>query len=127
MAKKRILVVDDEVDFLEILKKRLESEGYEVVTASDGKQAIEKVKKVRPDAVLLDIMMPEINGIDVLTMIREEDKELPVFMVTAFSNEERLKLANKLNASGYIIKTSDLKKELEKMKSMIEIADKNKR
>ena len=125
MAKKKILVVDDEVDFAEIMKVRLEANDYEVVLANNGKDALDMVKKDKPDAVLLDIMMPEIDGLTVLKQIRAEDPHMPVFIVTAFSNEERVKLAGKLNASGYIVKSEqNLAEEIKKIASALEITDK---
>lgn len=127
MKKKKVLVVDDEVDFLEMIKLRLEANNYEVVTAFDGKEALEKVKKDKPDAVLLDVLMPGIDGIDVLKKIRKENDKLPIFIITAFSNEERFKLANKFNASGFILKTSDLQSEINNITSAIAIADRYKK
>ncbi|PIU40873.1 MAG: two-component system response regulator [Candidatus Omnitrophica bacterium CG07_land_8_20_14_0_80_42_15] len=123
---KKILVVDDEPDFVEMIKLRLESSGYDVITASDGKGALEKIKDEKPDAVLLDIMMPGLNGLQVLKKIRKRDKNLPVFIVTAFSNEERFNLAEKLDASGFIVKTNDLKEELANIFSASRMADKYK-
>jgi len=118
--------VDDEPDFVEMIKLRLESSGYDVITASDGKGALEKIKDEKPDAVLLDIMMPGLNGLQVLKKIRKRDKNLPVFIVTAFSNEERFNLAEKLDASGFIVKTNDLKEELANIFSASRMADKYK-
>ena len=125
MANKKILVVDDEVDFVEIMKLRLESDNYDVIVANNGKDALEMVKKDKPDAVLLDIMMPEIDGLTVLKKIRELDQKLPVFMITAFSNEERVRIASILNASGFIVKSQqDIAKEIKNITSAIDIADK---
>jgi CheY-like chemotaxis protein len=126
MKKKAILVVDDELDFLKVIRMRLEANGYTVVTAVDGKEALDKIKKYKVDAVLLDILMPGMNGLEVLKKIRKDHKSLPVFIITAFSNEERFELANKFNASGFIVKTSDLKKEVDNITSFIRIADKYK-
>ena len=126
MSNKKILVVDDEPDFLKLVKIRLENSGYDVVTALDGKEALEKVKNDKPDAVLLDILMPGMDGLDVLRTIRQENKDLPVFIITAFSNEERFKMANKLNASGFIVKTSDLKEEIERISGILRLSDKYK-
>ncbi|MDO8525460.1 MAG: response regulator [Candidatus Omnitrophota bacterium] len=123
MAKGKILVVDDEIDFLEMIKLRLEANGYTVVTAMNGTEALEKLTKEKPAAVLLDILMPGMDGIDVLKKIREEDTRVPVFIITAFSNEERFKLANKFNASGFIVKTNDLQKEIQSITSAIGIAE----
>jgi len=123
MEKKVILVVDDEIEFLKMIRMRLEAIGYEVITANDGKEALDKVKKHKLDAVLLDILMPGMNGLEVLKKIRQDNGNLPVFIITAFSTEERFELANKINASGFIVKTSDLKKEVENITSCINIAD----
>lgn len=127
MKKKKILIVDDEVDFIEIAKARLEADNYDVIIANNGREALEKVKKDKPDAVLLDVMMPEIDGLSVLKQIRAQDAKIPVFVITAFSNRERIEIAAKLNASGFILKsTDDLKSELKNIKGAIETAEKYK-
>ncbi len=124
MANKKILVVDDELDFLKMIKMRLEASDYEVITAANGKEALDLIKFRKPDAVLLDILMPGMDGLQVLKVIRNRDKVLPVFMVTAFSNQERFDAANKLGASGFIVKSNDLKKEIENITSAITLSDK---
>jgi DNA-binding response OmpR family regulator len=124
--KKVILVVDDELEFLKMIRMRLEANDYEVVTAVDGKEALNKAKKYKLDAVLLDILMPGMSGLDVLKELRNKNKSLPVFIITAFSSEDRFELANKYNASGFIVKTSDLKQEVDNITSLLRIADKYK-
>jgi len=104
MDKKRVLVVDDESDYLKVISTRLEQAGYEVEMAQDGKEALSKIRTARPDAVLLDIMMPRMDGLETLRIIRKRDKTLPVFMLTAHSNEERFEEARSLNVSGFIVK-----------------------
>jgi two-component system alkaline phosphatase synthesis response regulator PhoP len=126
MRKNKVLVVDDEMDFLEMIRLRLEANNYEVVTASDGEEALKEVRRDKPDVVLLDILMPGIDGFEVLKKIRMEHKDLPIFIITAFSNEERFKLANKLNASGFIVKTDDLKKQIENITSALGLSNKYK-
>lgn len=126
MDKKRILLVDDEPDFLEVIKIRLEANGYEVLTASNGKEALAALNNEKVDAVLLDILMPQMNGIETLKNIRQEDKQLPVFMLTAYSDKINFTLANELGASGYIVKTSDLQKEIETVNAVLRVADKYK-
>lgn len=126
MDKKRILLVDDEPDFLEVIKIRLEANGYEVLTASNGKEALAALNNEKVDAVLLDILMPQMNGIETLKNIRQEDKQLPVFMLTAYSDKINFTLANELGASGYIVKTSDLQKEIEIVNAVLRVADKYK-
>ena len=122
--KKVILVVDDELEFLKMIRMRLEANGYEVLTAINGNEALDKVRKYKLSAVLLDILMPGMDGLEVLKQIRKENKDLPVFIITAFSSEDRFELANKYNASGFIVKTSDLKQEVENITSVLRIADK---
>ena len=123
MAKSKILVVDDEIDFLEMIRLRLEANNYQVITAMDGNEALGKFKTEKPVAVLLDILMPGMDGIDVLKKIRKENGKVPIFIITAFSNEERFKLANKFNASGFIVKTSDLQREIQNITTAIGIAE----
>lgn len=124
MDKKKILVVDDEIEFLEMLRIRLEASGYNVLTSTNGEDALEKIKKEKLDAVLLDVLMPGIDGLAVLKKIRKTDKDLPVYIITAFSNEERFKVANKLGASGFIVKTVDLKKEIENITTALNLSAK---
>lgn len=124
MKKKKILIVDDETDFLNIIKIRLEENKYEVITAVDGAEALRKVEKESPDAVLLDILLPKVDGLRTLKKIREKDKDLPVYIITAFSNEERFKLARKIGASGFIVKTSDLQKEIKNITNVLRMTDK---
>ena len=86
MAEKRkVLVVDDEPDVLLLCRVNLEFEGYEVVEASDGERAMEQVRAERPDIVLLDVMMPKMDGWQVLAAIKDDPelKDIPVVMLTA--------------------------------------------
>jgi DNA-binding NtrC family response regulator len=122
MNKKKILVVDDEADFLEVIRIRLESSGYEVIISMSGEDALKKIKEESPSAVLLDILMPGIDGLEVLKRIRKIDENLPVYMITAFSTEERFKAANKLGASGFIVKTDDLAKQIKSIQGAIDMA-----
>lgn len=122
--KRKILVVDDEPDFLKIITMRLEASNYRVVTAVSGEEGLQKIKQEKPDVVLLDILMPKLDGLETLKKIREQNKDLPVYIITAFSTEERLKLARKLSASGFIMKSSNLKKELEHITAALRMSDK---
>ena len=123
MAKKKILLVDDEIDFLDMMRLRLEANNYSVITASDGNEALNKFRKEKPVAVLLDILMPGMDGIDVLKVMRRDDTKIPIFIITAFSNEERFKLANTFNASGFIVKTNDLQSEIQNITAAIGISE----
>lgn len=123
---KKILVVDDEPDFLELIKMRLQASHYDVITAVNGKEALTKIKSEQPNVVLLDILMPKLDGLQTLKKIRRKDKKLPVFMLTAFSDERRFKSARELGASGFISKTSSFQKEIETIASALRLADKYK-
>jgi len=124
MASKRILIVDDEPQFIEVVKLRLESRGYSVIAAANGKECLEAIKTDKPNAILLDIMMPERDGLETLQEIKKIDTKLPVFMVTASLDQEKFDEATKLGASGFIAKTSDLSNEIESIISSLNMADK---
>ena len=125
-ARKKILIVDDETDFLDLMRIKLE-EDYDVITASSGSEALDAIHEERPDAVLLDMIMDKMSGIDVLKMIRKHDHHLPVFIVTAFSDGEGFEQASRLKASGFIVKTNDLDKELQCIHSVLDISPKYRR
>ena len=122
MEKKKVLLVDDDPAFLKAIKARLEANSYDVITAPNGKEGLEKIKKNNPDAVLLDIMMPEIDGLSILRQIRSQDPHLPVFMLTAYSSDEMKKIERELNASGLIMKTGDMADEIQKISTAIDMA-----
>ena len=105
----RILVVDDEPEAIELLQEFLVVKGYEVLTASSGEEAVQKVKEERPHLILLDVRMPKMNGLDALKRVREIDQEVGVIMVTAVNEEETGRQALQLGAFDYITKPLDLK------------------
>jgi len=100
----KVLVVDDESHILRILKNYLKSEAYDVHTATNGIEAIEKVMEVNPRIVLLDIIMPVMDGMDALKKIKKIKPETAVFMITAVADEEISKRAMELGADGYFTK-----------------------
>ena len=103
----KILVVDDEVKACKLLKRFLELKGYEVIVSNNGEDAIEKVKNEKPDAILLDIRMPGMNGTEVLKRVREFDKDIGIIMVTAVKEESVGKAALMLGADEYMTKPID--------------------
>jgi len=107
MLSKKILLVDDEEELLKAMKIRLTCWGYDVLTAGNGQEAIQLVKKNAPDGVILDIMMPGMDGIETLRQIRRFDKKIPVFMLTAYGDEERFAKTKKLGISGFIHKGAE--------------------
>ena len=106
MIQKKILLIDDEMDILELLSYNLEKEGYMVYTANNGNEGIEKAKEIIPDLILLDVMMPEKDGIETcqdLRKIKELSKTLIVFL--SARSEEFSQLAGfQAGANDYIVK-----------------------
>jgi DNA-binding response OmpR family regulator len=85
MDKKKILVVDDDADLLDMLKIRIESEGFEFISAKDGEEMLKTVKVNKPDLIILDIMLPKIDGYTALREMRKEEefKDMPIIILTA--------------------------------------------
>ena len=102
----KILVVDDEVDIVNPLVDGLSDDGSDVISAHDGAAALEQIYREQPDVVLLDLMMPVLNGYDVLRELRSNDatKNLPVIMLTEVSPTEGEQAALRLGASHYVTK-----------------------
>jgi two-component system KDP operon response regulator KdpE len=102
-TKKRILVVDDERGLAKIIRLNLEQDGFEVVEANNGAQAMEKLRTTLPDLILLDVMMPDMDGFTVLRMVREIGNT-PVIMLTAKGQEEDKIKGLELGADDYVTK-----------------------
>ncbi len=112
MTSFSILIVDDEILTLNNLRKALEKEGYEIYIADSGERALEIIHKLKPDLVLLDLMLPGISGLEVLKNTKERGNEIIVIMMTAYEILEKAVEAMKLGAYDYILKPfkiSDLK------------------
>jgi len=103
----RVLVVDDEPDAIDLLREFLTTKGYEVLAASNGEEALRKVKEDRPHLILLDVRMPKMSGLEVLGQVREIDREVGVIMVSAVNEEETGRKALKMGAFDYITKPLD--------------------
>jgi two-component system alkaline phosphatase synthesis response regulator PhoP len=106
----RILVVDDEPDLLVLLEEHLTQEGYQVITASTGMQAITKAREEQPDIILLDVMMPGVSGFDVCNILQDfpETATIPVIFLTAVAETKRKVMGLNLGADDYITKPFDL-------------------
>ena len=120
MTKKHILAIDDEKDILKLLQYNLEREGYSVSLAKTGEEGLDAVKVKRPDLVILDIMLPGMDGIEVLKIIRanKESRNLPVLMLTAKSSEVDQILGLELGAADYISKPFSVKVLLARVKNI---------
>jgi two-component system, OmpR family, alkaline phosphatase synthesis response regulator PhoP len=106
IAKQRVLLVDDEPAIVEILKMRLEHNGYEVITAYDGQEALEKARTLAPSLILLDIMLPKLDGYKVCKLLKFDEKyaHIPIIMQTALAQPEDEKAAYESGADNYLIK-----------------------
>jgi len=105
----RVLLVDDEADFLQPVSFWLRSKGYDVATAPNGEDAMERIAREVPDIVFMDINMPGMNGLETLRSIRATNQKLPVIMVTAaYQNEKYFAEANSLGISGFFPKSHSL-------------------
>ncbi len=104
MARSKILVVDDLADMCRALRELLEFNGYQVETVQDGDRALKKIAGGWPDAVLLDIRLPGINGIEVLKKARKLDRNLPVVIITAYGDKTSAKKSMAAGAMDYIQK-----------------------
>ncbi len=106
MIKKKILIVEDEESLLKLESILLTSKGYDVQGVADGKAALEAVAMMKPDLVLLDIMLPEIDGFEVCRRIKEDDatQHIPVIMLTAKKSREDMARGEQVGADWYITK-----------------------
>lgn len=103
----RILVVDDEDEVRQLVAEFLEAKGYSVITAATGFEALTAVKHYHPDLVLMDIMMPKMNGLETLQRIRQIDRRVGIIMLTAVEDESVAREAMKKEAYDYITKPLD--------------------
>ncbi|HQO57990.1 MAG TPA: response regulator [Candidatus Omnitrophota bacterium] len=118
---KKILVVDDEPDFVHSLSLRLSNSGYQVVTAFDGLSALETAKRERPDLMVLDIMMPKLDGFNVCRMLKFDNKykDMNVILLTARAGEETRRLGKQVGADACLTKPHDDTFLLKLMKELL--------
>jgi len=121
--KSRILIVDDTVDTVELLKKRLRSEGYDTAEAYDGEECLRQVDAYNPDLILLDVMMPKLNGYEVCERLKadENSRYIPVLMLTAKSEVENKVKGLDIGADDYLAKPFDYKELSARVRSLLTI------
>jgi DNA-binding NtrC family response regulator len=105
---KKVLLVDDEVDFLEIMGERLEARGIEVSISSSAEEAVKRIETDMFDAVILDLQMPGMNGLEALQQIKERRPEIQVILLTGHATVEKGVEAIKLGAMDFVEKPADL-------------------
>lgn len=124
MSAIKILIADDESTVLEIISKKIASAGYDVITAVDGKDAWEKIQKTNPDIVLLDLLMPEMDGISVLSKLRSNppsQKWIPVIIISALGELSNIQKAYDLQADHYLIKPCKIEEILKSIRIMLSL------
>lgn len=120
--KNKILLVDDEKDFLELVRERLEMEGYEIITALDGEEGIAKAKSENPDIIICDIKMPKMDGYEVLKRVRQDQKNrTPFIMLTAYGDFDNLKKAYEEEGDFFVTKPVKLDKLVKNVKILLNL------
>ena len=121
MNSKKILVVDDEVDLVKTVRFSLEAEGYTVLVSYNGEDALNQARKENPDLVLLDIMLPRLDGYKVCRLLKfdERYKHIPILMLTAKTQERDKTLGVETGADEYITKPFDMDQLMEKIKAYL--------
>ncbi len=119
----RILVAEDESDIAGGLRDNLEFEGYEVIIAADGEAALDAVAQQSPDLVLLDLMMPKVDGLEVCRRIRQQGYRIPILMLTAKSQEMDLLRGLEVGADDYITKPFSVREVLARVKAALRRTD----
>ena len=122
---KKILIIDDEVDMAKMLKFRLEKNNYEVIVAHDGPEGIEKTRLEKPNLIILDLMLPTINGYDVCAKLKKEStlEAIPIIMLTALAQKSSENLGIEMGASAYIAKPFESGVLLDTIKRLLNQAD----
>jgi len=124
MSNARILIVDDDKEFLALLSKNIESWGYRVISASGGKEALEMIKNKAADIIILDYLMPEMDGAETLKEIRMIDKLVPVIMFTSYPDNRSIARTEKLGIFAYIPKVGVFTDPESSLKAAIGMAEK---
>ncbi|MFY9075722.1 response regulator transcription factor [Malaciobacter mytili] len=120
----KILLVEDETNIAKLLKSAIGEYFYSFTIAKDGKEGLEKFKKIKPDIIITDIMMPKLDGLSMTKQIREENEEIPVIVLSAFSEKEKLLKAIDIGITKYFIKPFDPEELLEYLKELSDKLDK---
>jgi len=118
---KRILVVDDEVQLVEMVKMRLEASGYEILSAYNGQEALDKARDEKPDLIILDLMLPKLDGYKVCRMLKfdEKYKSIPIILFTARVQKSDKEIGTQVGADAYITKPFEPQVLLSKIKELL--------
>ena len=125
---KRILVVEDEPRILAIVQERLEVSGHEVITATDGVQALEVARREKPDLIVLDLMLPRKDGYDVCVELKNDPvySPIPILMLTSKSQDKEINKGLACGAEGYMLKPFDSKAFVARVAQLLDKAETDK-
>lgn len=120
-SAKKILIIDDEKDFVEMAKIRLEHEGYAIDVASDGYEGLEKVREIRPDLIILDVLMPKMSGYELCRLLKfdEDMKKIPVIILSVRNGDQDKKIGDDVGADVYIGKPYEFSYLLQKIRELV--------
>jgi len=122
--KKKILLVEDEKDMAYAVTLQLEAKGYEIITASDGREGLEKARTKKPDLIILDLMLPKIDGYKVCRMLKFDDKykNIPIILFTARAQDSDKKVGKEVGADAYITKPFEPSALLDKIRELLTLS-----
>jgi DNA-binding response OmpR family regulator len=121
MSKNKVILIEDDLDLAEIYRLKMSLENIEAIVVSDPTKAIESLNKEIPDLILLDIMMPEINGFELFEQIKQEDKlkNIPIYIWSNLAQKKDKERADKIKVDGYLVKSeytpADLAKKVKEL------------
>lgn len=115
----KILLVDDEEAIIESIEFALKQEGFEVVKAGDGQQALQKVQLEKPNLIVLDLMLPEVSGLEVCRILRRERNEVPIIMLTAKGEEIDRVIGLEVGADDYLVKPFSLRELTARIRALL--------
>jgi DNA-binding response OmpR family regulator len=121
-SKGKILIIEDDRYISKMYQLKLSLEGYEVQVADNGRLGVDKVKEFMPDIILLDILMPELDGFEVLKVVKEDEdtKNIPILIMSNLGQEDHIEKGMKMGAIGYIVKSQFTpSKVVEKIKEVL--------
>lgn len=119
---KNILIIEDDAFFRELVAKKLTSDGFDVLEAVDGEKGIEKAKKLKPNLILLDLLLPNIDGFEVLATLKQDvdTSAIPVIILSNLSQKEDIEKGLKSGASDFLVKSQiDLDEVIAKIKGLV--------
>ena len=121
MSSKKILIVDDEVDLVETIRFPLEMEGYTVLVSYNGEDALNQARRERPHLILLDLMLPKLDGYKVCRLLKfdEKFKHIPILMLTAKTQQKDKSMGMETGADEYITKPFDMEELMKKLRSYL--------